>query len=312
MQGISVVIPAYNEHLSVAGVVRDVKEQTSGLGTVELLVIDDGSSDGTGTAAEDAGARVITHQSNLGYGAALKTGIRAARFDTVVIIDADGTYPASDIREVLAALETCDMAVGARTGEEVAMPFARRPAKWLLRRLAQYITGMEVPDFNSGLRAFRRELVMRYYHLLPEGFSFTTTITLACLCDGLRVEFLPINYRVRIGKSKLAARSFFSFVGLVLRLSTLFRPLKVYMPVAAGCFSVGLLKLVYDVVVALSIASSARDFAIQEVVSVTSVIFLLAGLQIALVGLLAEAMARRWAPHSLKSFGDVRKRDEGD
>jgi glycosyltransferase involved in cell wall biosynthesis len=311
MQGISVVIPAYNEHLSVAGVVRDVKEHTGGLGNVDLLVIDDGSSDGTGAAAEEAGARVISHQGNLGYGAALKTGIRAARFDRIVIIDADGTYPAANIPEIVASLETCDMAVGARTGEEVAIPFVRRPAKWLLRRLAQYITGMEVPDFNSGLRAFRRDLVMRYYHLLPEGFSFTTTITLACLCDGLRVEFLPINYRTRVGKSKLTAGSFFSFIGLVLRLSTLFRPLKVYMPVAAGCFSVGLLKLVYDIVVALSLASSAREFAIQEVVSVTSLIFLLAGLQIALVGLLAEAMARRWAPYSPKPFDDL-KRDEED
>lgn len=290
MHGISVIVPAYNEERGIAPVLGEIASAGRAFDNCEIIVVDDGSTDRTGEIAEAAGARVLRHASNRGYGASLKTGIRAARFDTIVITDADGTYPSSAIPGLVGALERCDMAVGARTGSRVSIPLARRPGKWILKALTQYVTGVAVPDFNSGLRAFGRRVFLQYQHLLPDKFSFTTTITVACLCDGLAVEFMPIDYMQRVGRSKMKARNFFTFIGLVLRLSILFRPLKIFMPLAAACSAVGLAKLGLDLAVALS---ESRSFLHTEVVSTTAVVLLLAGLQIALVGLLAEAIANR-------------------
>lgn len=298
MQGVSVIVPAFEEEGAIAPVLAELASVCSTFRDSEIIVVDDGSGDRTGEIAAGAGARVLRHASNRGYGASLKTGIRASRFDTIVITDADGTYPSSEIPRLVGALERCDMAVGARTGGEVHIPLVRRPGKWVLKALTQYVTGVSVPDFNSGLRAFRRGVFLQYHHLLPDKFSFTTTITVACLCDGLPVEFLPIDYMHRVGRSKMKARNFFTFVGLVLRLSILFRPLKVFMPVAAACFAAGFLKLGIDVAAAFY---EADNFLLTGVVSTTAVVLLLAGLQIALVGLLAEALASRspaptWGP----------------
>lgn len=299
MHGVSVIIPACDEEGSIAAVLTELGGVLGGCGEHELVVVDDGSTDMTARAATEAGARVIAHASNRGYGAALKTGIRAARYDWIVITDADGTYPASSIPALLTALEECDMAVGARTGEQVHIPLIRRPGKWVLKALTQYVTGTSVPDFNSGLRAFRRSLFFQYCHLLPDKFSFTTTITVACLCDGLRVVFLPIDYLPRVGRSKMRARNFFTFIGLVLRLSTLFRPLRVFMPASLICSAAGLVKMGLDVGVALTNSGgmTLRQVLLSgtEIVSTTSIVLMLAGLQIALVGLLAEAIANRSA-----------------
>jgi len=275
-----------------------------------VIVVDDGSRDDTAAAAREAGARVIAHGRNRGYGAALKTGIRAARSEIVVITDADGTYPVERIPDLLEALGACDMAVGARTGEVVHIPTARKPGKWMLRMLAEYVTGTRIPDLNSGLRAFRRSFAMQYFPLLPQGFSFTTTITVASFCDGYSTEYIPIDYHVRKGRSKITPASFFSFLGLVLRLSVYFRPMKVFMPAALACLALGLGKLVLDIVVALRLYGSFGSLLSQEVLSVSSLILLLSGLQIALVGTVAEALARRWSP-ATAPVSDVRRVDEG-
>ncbi len=299
MHGISVIIPACDEEGSIAAVLSEVGGVLGSCGEHELVVVDDGSTDMTARAASEAGARVIAHASNRGYGAALKTGIRAARYDRIVITDADGTYPASFIPGLLSALEECDMAVGARTGGQVHIPLIRRPGKWILKTLTQYVTGTSVPDFNSGLRAFRRSLFFQYCHLLPDKFSFTTTITVACLCDGLRVDFLPIDYLPRVGRSKMRARNFFTFIGLVLRLSTLFRPLRVFIPASLVCSAAGLVKMGLDIAVAVTNSGGMTLGQVllsgTEIVSTTSIVLMMAGLQIALVGLLAEAIANRSA-----------------
>ena len=289
------LIPAFNEEGAIADVLAEARAVIEGADlAVELLVVDDGSTDATASRAAGAGARVIELPRNMGYGAALKEGIRRAASDRIVIADADGTYPLDRLPELIEALDDAEMAVGARVGTSVAAPLIRRPGKWIVRRLAEYITGFEVPDFNSGLRAFHRSLALRYLHLLPDGFSFTTTITVASLCDGLRVRWLPIDYRARVGRSKLGAADFPGFIMLLLRLSIFFRPLRVFIPVSVASVGLGAAKLTLDVWMALAQSTGWQDaFLGREVVSSTAVIFLTTGVQVFLVGLVAEALARR-------------------
>ncbi|MGH9172760.1 MAG: glycosyltransferase family 2 protein, partial [Vicinamibacterales bacterium] len=196
--GVTVIFPAYNEAGAVADEVRATQAVMETLGRpFELLVVDDGSTDGTAEAAERAGARVLQHIGNRGYGTAIKTGIVAALYDTIVISDADGTYPSERIPDLLRELETADMVVGARVGPNVAIPLIRRPGKWLLGKLANRIAGCVIPDLNSGLRAFRRECVNQYLRILSNQFSFTTTVTLAFLADDYQVRYVPIDYHAR-------------------------------------------------------------------------------------------------------------------
>ncbi len=156
---ISVILPAYNEGKSVGDVIHSVQQvlQDANIES-EVIVVDDGSTDATGVTAEDAGAKVYRHTSNRGYGAALKSGILAASYDLIAITDADGTYPIERLPDLIAAMDRADMVVGARTGNHVHVPFFRRPAKWLLTRLASYITQAKIEDLNSGLRVFSRSM----------------------------------------------------------------------------------------------------------------------------------------------------------
>ncbi len=242
----SVVIPAFNEEAGIVPTLRELREVLAEL-DYELVVVDDGSTDRTAELARSEGVSVIQQPMNLGYGASLKTGIRRAKHDVIVITDADGTYPASAIPALVAGCEQFEMVVGARIGLNVAIPLVRRPAKWVLGKLASYLAGRPIPDLNSGLRAMRRELVQRYEHLLPSGFSFTTTITLAALCRDHLVRFDPIDYRAREGKSKIRPRHAFDFLLLILRTTVYFNPLKIYLPLSGLFFALGTAKFIYDV-----------------------------------------------------------------
>lgn len=306
---VSVLVPAFNEAQSVKQTIQSIREvlDKSGI-TGEIVLVDDGSSDDTAALAESAGAKVLRHQSNLGYGASLKTGIRNTSYDTVVITDADGTYPIDMIPELIQKMEesSADMVVGARTGAEVAVPLIRKPFKWIVRRLAQYIVERPIPDLNSGLRVFRKDMALRYFNLYPNGFSFTSTITVASMCDNCKVEYVPINYHKRQGKSKIVPVDFFAFVMLVLRLSVLFKPLRVFVPVSVFCFSIGFLKLIHDVVMGISISNdTGASLLVLPIVSSTAVAFLLASLQILLVGMVAEALAKR----SFGAEGTLERKD---
>lgn len=278
-QAVSVVMPAFNEAAHVAEQVESVVSAVEATGwDFEMIVVDDGSTDRTAEAAAAAGARVLRRRSNCGYGAALKLGTRAARHDWILIIDADGTYPSQAIPELLAAADHNDMVVGARTGMVVKHPFARRPAKWFLRRLASYLAGEDFPDMNSGLRLIRRSLIERYEHLLPAGFSFTTTITLATACNGHAVAYVPIDYHARLGQSKIRPRHAFDFLLLILRTIVFFNPLKVFVPFGAVLALGGVAKSVYDI--------------FQNDLSDSAVLALLGALIIWAVGLLADQNAR--------------------
>lgn len=277
--GLSVVVPAYNEAAHVNDEIVALRDhlEKSGL-EFEIIVVDDGSTDGTGDVAEAAGADVIRHRRNRGYGAALKSGIDAAAYEWILITDADGTYPTEAIHALLERSDGVDMVVAARTGERVSIPLSRRPAKWFLRILAVYLSGTPIPDLNSGMRLIRKDLVERYRHLLPSGFSFTTTITLAAACNDHEVEYVPINYLPRLGDSKIRPRHAFEFLLLILRTIVFFNPLKVFIPLGGVLALAGLAKFGYDIT--------------QNNLSETAVLALLGALLVWAVGLLADQNAR--------------------
>lgn len=246
-RGVSIVIPAFNEENAIASSIRETMQVMQASGReFELIVVDDGSTDRTRERAEAEGIKVVAMPENRGYGAALKAGIHRARFDTILITDADGTYPSEAIPRILDEMGEYDMVVGARIGESVAIPMVRRPAKWFLRKLASYLAGRTIPDLNSGLRAMRKSLILKFEHILPSGFSFTTTITLAALCSGALVRYSPIDYHARIGESKIRASHAFEFLVLILRTTVYFNPLKVFLPLGAVFFVGGLAKFLYD------------------------------------------------------------------
>ncbi|MBW2394067.1 MAG: glycosyltransferase family 2 protein [Deltaproteobacteria bacterium] len=245
--GFSVVIPAFNEEDGIVPALRQLKDALRGVTRpYEIIVVDDGSTDRTAERALSEDVQVIQAPTNRGYGASLKTGIRAARYDILVITDADGTYPPESIPKLVEQTKTFEMVVGARVGAQVAIPLSRRPAKWFLGKLASYLAGQKIPDLNSGLRAMRRELVERYEHLLPSGFSFTTTITLSALCRDHLVQYETIDYHPRTGDSKIRPRHAFDFLLLIIRTIVYFNPLKVFLPVGFLFFLAGAAKLAYD------------------------------------------------------------------
>ena len=246
--GVSVVIPAYNEEGAIENTIKEVRTVMDSSGIpYELLIVDDGSVDRTVELARSEGATVIEQPENRGYGASLKTGISQSKHDIIVITDADATYPSDRIPELIDALPGYDMVVGARVGENVAIPLVRRPAKWFLGKVASYLAGRKIPDLNSGLRVMRKPLVRRFAHLLPSGFSFTTTITLASLCSGSLVKYIPIDYHARVGQSKIRPGHAFDFLLLIIRTIVYFNPLKIFLPAGAIFFVGGLAKFGYDI-----------------------------------------------------------------
>jgi len=286
---VSVVIPAFNEAAHVGEQLRRVEAVLATTGwQYEILVVDDGSTDATASAAARVAAlaparvRVVRRAKNAGYGAALKLGVRLARYDWILITDADGTYPAEAIPALLARGPTHSMVVGARIGTTVRVPLERRPAKWFLNRLASYLAGQPLPDLNSGLRLMRKSLVVRYAHLLPEGFSFTTTITLAAACSGHPVAYVPIDYHARLGQSKIRPRHAYDFTLLIIRTIVFFNPLKVFLPLGALLAAGGLAKFTYDL--------------FRDNLSESAVLGVLGALIVWAVGLLADQNARLAPP----------------
>lgn len=278
---LTVVVPAFNEEAGIGRVLDSLRAELGRSALpYEIVVVDDGSSDRTAEVAMERGVRVVSHGANRGYGAALKSGIRTARSPYILITDADGTYPSDSVPSLLAAVPDNDMVVGARTGSSVEIPLIRRPAKWFLRRLAEYLSESRIPDLNSGLRIFRRDRAIQLFPILPSGFSFTTSITLALLCNDGRVAWVPIDYSKRTGRSKIRPiRDTFNFLLLILRVILYFNPLKVFIPASLLVLAGFLTSLGYDL------------FVLRDLTEKT-LILLFAGVQLLAIGLLADMISK--------------------
>ena len=272
---VSIVIPAFNERASIAEVVGQLRAAAPWR---EIVVVDDGSSDGTGDAAAAAGACVVRHAYNIGNGAAVKSGIRRASGDYVLIVDADGQHPPEDALRIVSRLGDYDLVIGARSAETQATQ-ARRAGNGALNRLAGYLTGREIPDLTSGFRGARASALREYLHLLPNGFSTPTTTTLAFMKGGYTVAFEPIHARQRAGQSKIRlARDGAKFLMIIFKIVTLFSPMRIFLPISVASFALGVAYGIWNVVMHARIPNG-------------SVLLILFAVVVFLVGLVSEQIS---------------------
>ena len=272
---VTIVVPAFNEGDSIGQVVNELRAAADWF---EVLVIDDGSTDGTGQAAQDAGARVIRHPYNKGNGASIKTAIRAAGSEWIAIVDGDGQHHPEDTARLVSPLGEYDLVVGARHPMTQATT-GRRLGNALLNWLASYLTERHIPDLTSGLRAARRECLLEFIHLLPNGFSTPTTTTLAFLKAGYNVAFEPIDARARLGTSKIRlASDGAKFLLILLKVITIFSPLRIFAPVSVLSFVIGA-------------AYGAWNFIYHARIPNGAVLLLMFSILILLVGLISEQIS---------------------
>jgi glycosyltransferase involved in cell wall biosynthesis len=276
---VTILIPAYNEAAAIGDVISAVQRVRRSLGrTSELLVIDDGSQDDTARIAIGSGARVLAHPYNRGKGAALKTGIEAATGDTVVVVDADGQHDPEDIRWLLAHRPAYAMVMGDRGRGGGASPLWRTPGKAFLGVVAELLVGRKIPDLNCGLRAVDRRLALRMLPILPNGFSFETTLTVAMLKAGYATTWVPIQVAPRIGRSTVRVSDGFNTLLLMVRLISLFSPLRVFLPISGLTLAVGIWYMV-------------ESYLLFQEASVKALIAMLASALFFLFGLLADQIA---------------------
>jgi glycosyltransferase involved in cell wall biosynthesis len=285
--GLSVLIPAYNEEESIAGTVEAIRKHASCVRELEIIVINDGSKDRTGEIARTLPVTLIEHEINTGYGSGLKDGLQAAKHEFIMIADADGTYPLEDTPRLLEEAQQYAMIVGARTGAVVKVPPLRKPGKWIITRLAEYLSQRKIPDLNSGFRIFRKDVALRYLSLYPDGFSFTTTITLAMLTNHYKVKFVPINYHRRVGQSSIKPiRDFTNFTILIIRICAYFKPLNVFVPPALVLILAGIIKGAIDYFGVLDPLAAGH-------LGLLSIVLALTGVQMLFIGLLADLIDHR-------------------
>ena len=266
---ISVILPALNEAPAIGGVLRGIRavaDRRLPHDLFEIVVVDDGSSDGTGAIAEAEGARVVRHPYPIGNGAAVKAGMRAAGGDVYVLMDADGQHRPEEIPKLLDALEHHAMVVGARQSDgHASLP--RKLANGLYNRFASYVTGRRIPDLTSGFRVVRAGVARRFLYLLPNTFSYPTTITLACFKTGLPVSYVPIEARKREGKSKIRVlKDGARFFLIILKIATFFSPFRVFFPLAALSFLGGLSYYVYTYITEHRFPNMAMLLFVQAVI----------------------------------------------
>lgn len=283
---LTVVLPCFNEENGIAKTLDELFDVLERAGfAFEIIAVNDGSTDRTLEVLKSFEDRVhvINLKNNKGYGAALKRGFRVARAPYICITDADGSYPNDRIPELFGLIgsDDCEMVVGARTGKDAAIPLIRRPAKWVIGRLAEYVADEKIPDINSGLRIFSKAMAERMYDVLPDGFSLTTTITLGMMVNGFEVRYVPVDYYRRIGHSKIKPiRDTLNFVQLIAKMALYFQPLKVFIPLSLflflGAIGWGFGSLIF----------------LGQVADVSVITLTIAAVQVGAVGLLAELI--RW------------------
>lgn len=280
---VSVVLPIYNEKGHLRAEIDRIREALEASRySYELIVVDDGSNDGSeAELSRIDGITLITHRRNQGSGAARRTGTTAARGRVVVWTDVDMTYPNDLIPDLVDAMEGVDHVVGWRQTEEGTHKLLRTPAKWVIRKLASFLSETDIKDLNSGLRAFRRDVAMQYVHELPKGFSCVTTLTMSFLGNGYSIGFFPIQYFPRAGRSKFHwLRDTRRYILQVIRMTLSYNPLKVFLPIGLGLLVIGLVKLGFD--------WAERDFRLAA----NTLLIFFAALQVITVGLLADLVVR--------------------
>ena len=272
---VSIVIPAFNEADAIADVVAAMRSAGPWR---EIIVVDDGSADETRARAAEVGATVVCHPYNKGNGAAVKSGIRRATGEYVLIVDGDGQHRAADAHRLAEKLGEYDLVVGARS-ESTQASQTRRFGNAALNRLAGYLTGRNIPDLTSGFRAARREHLLEFIHLLPNGFSTPTTTTLAFIKAGYNVAFEPTEAQPRVGSSKIRlARDGTKFLMIILKIVTIFSPLRVFLPIAGAAFVVGAGYAIWTI-------------ATQSHITNSSVLLIMLAVIVFLVGLVSEQIS---------------------
>ena len=282
---ISIIVPVFNEASVIGKTVKRIQgviARSRGW-SFEIICVDDGSSDESPKILKSLrGISLLQHASNRGYGAALQTGLNHSFNEWVFIVDADATYPLEDLPRFLKeASSGADMVIGARRGIGINLSPLRRFARWILRKMSHLLTGVMVPDLNSGMRIFRKQLFLQFKNLLPYGFSFTTTLTLASLYNNYQIKFIPISYERRVGASNIRpVRDFFGFLMLIVRIATYFEPLRFFLPLSF-------------IVVLLGFLKGARDFIALGHIGALAVIVTILGVQFFVLGVLAEVIVHR-------------------
>jgi glycosyltransferase involved in cell wall biosynthesis len=281
----SIVIPCYNEFEGIAGTILKIRAAMPAGTLYRLIVVNDGSTDGTKNLLEtllsDGDLHIIEHPRNRGYGAALKSGIRAATTELIAITDADETYPNDRLPELVSLCANYDMVVGARAGRDVTYSKLRAIPKYFLGKWMSWIARQDIPDINSGMRVFKKSVVEKFFGILPDTFSFTVTITLAMLTNFHPVLFTPISYRRRIGKSKIKPiRDTARFILLILRTGVYFAPVRVFGPITLFLLLTASVTLVYDI------------FVLDDITD-TSVLIVLFAINAGMLTLIADMIDKR-------------------
>jgi len=281
---LSILVPVYNESAAILQTLSEIHQTMQKTPyPYEIIVINDGSTDHTVELLKTAiNIKLLSHPVNKGYGFSLTKGLRHAQYPWIAIADADGTYPVQKIPEMIPFTDTADMVVGSRTGKNVHIPANRKPAKKCLQWLAEYLMNQKIPDLNSGLRIFRKDQAMEFIRLYPEGFSFTTTITLSFLSSGYPVHYFPIDYYPRKGTSKISPiKDTRNFIFTIVRTVLYFNPLKVCLPLGFFFFLLSVLFFLES----WFFEAKIRDASV--------IILLMTAFQCCAIGFLADLINRR-------------------
>lgn len=284
MIDVSIVLPIYNESLAVPEIINDIHNVMGQAHySYEIIVVDDKSTDNSIDAIKNCkNINLIQRERRGGSGAARKTGILHAKGNIIVMLDADGTYDPNDIPRLLSLFPEFDQVNGARMHEQGTVKLLRIPAKWFLRKLASYITQVDIPDLNTGFKAFKKDIMKNFIWLIPNGFSCVSTMTLAFLVNDFKVKWVPIEYYRRIGRSKFhPIKDTYNYLLTVIRICAYFDPLKIFIPLGAFFFFLGLVKSFIDIF-----------WGYFQKTNFINIMFLLTGIFIWTIGILSDIIVR--------------------